>query len=115
MSILKNSGFDAIRQQSFHDAGLLIFFYSTILLAVLFGILIIVQTPAWKRKILGGSVALLGLAAFPLMTMPWQRMIGILNAVPGLKQRSSLLSLWLAIALMLVAASDSILRPSSRP
>ncbi len=114
MSMLKNSGFDAIRQQSFHDAGLLIFFYSTILLAVLSGILIIAQAAAWKRKILGGSVALSGLAAFPLMTMPWPRMIGILNAVPGLKQRASLLSLWLAIALVLAVASDYILRSSSR-
>ncbi len=108
ISVLKNSGFDAIRQQSFHDAGLMIFFYSAMLLAVLSGVLIIAQTAAWKRKILGGFVALLGLAAFPLMTMPWPRMIGILNAVPGLKQRASLLSLGLAIALLLVAASRPV-------
>jgi len=114
MSMLKNSAFDAIRQQSFHDTGLLIFFYSAILLAVSFGILIITQTTVWKKKILGGLVTLLGLVAFPLMTTPWPHMIGILSVVPGLKQRASLLSLWLAIALVLIVVSNYILRPSSR-
>ncbi len=114
ISILKSSGFDAIRQQSFHDAGLLIFFYSGILLAVLFGILIIEHAADRRNKILGGSVTLLGLGAFPLMALPWPRMIGILTAVPGLKQRASLLSLWLAITLVLAAISGQIIQPTSR-
>jgi hypothetical protein len=114
ISVLRSSGFDAIRQQSFHDAGLLIFFYSGILLAVLFGILIIEHSADRKSRILGGSVAVLGLGAFPLMAMPWPRMIGILTAVPGLKQRASLLSLWLAITLVLAAISGRIIQPNSR-
>ena len=114
ISILKSSGFDAIRQQSFHDAGLLIFFYSDILLAVVFGILIISRSAAWTGRILGGAVLLLGVAAFPLMTTPWPRMIGILTAGPGLKQRASLFSLWLAIALVLAAVSSPLLRQPSR-
>lgn len=113
ISMLRSSGFDAIRQQSFHDAGLLIFFYSGIMLTVLFGILIFENAADWKRKILGGSVAVLGLGAFPLMAMPWPRMIGILTAVPGLKQRASLMSLWLAVSLVLAAMSRRISQSTS--
>ncbi len=114
MSMLKSSGFDAIRQQSFHDAGLLIFFYSGIALALLFGILVYTQGGALKSKILGASVALLGLAAFPLMATPWPRILGILTAAPGLKQRASLFSLWLAMAVVLTVITGRMLQPPSR-
>ncbi len=114
MMILRKAGFEAIRQQSFHDAGLLIFFYSAILVAVVLGVLIIAQAAHGKEKILGGAVTLLGMAAFPLMTTAWPRLIGALGAGPGLKQRASLLSIWLATALVLVVASDKVL-PRSQP
>jgi hypothetical protein len=105
--ILNNAGFEAIRQQSFHDAGLLIFFYSAVLVAVVLGVLIIAQAN-WKDKILGCAVTVLGMAAFPLMTTAWPRLIGVLGAGPGLKQRASLLSIWLAIALVLMVASNKV-------
>jgi hypothetical protein len=108
MKILKNASFEAIRQQSFHDAGLLIFFYCAILVAVVLGVLIIAQADNWKEKILGGAVTVLGIAAFPLMSTAWPRLIGVLDAGPGLKQRASLLSIWLAIALVLVVASNRV-------
>jgi hypothetical protein len=108
VTILKKAGFEAIRQQSFHDAGLLIFFYSAILVAVVLGVLIIAQADHWKEKILGNSVTVLGIAAFPLMTTTWPRLIGVLGADPGLKQRASLLSIWLSIALVLVVASNKV-------
>jgi len=112
MRILRSSGFEAIRQQSFHDAGLLIFFYSAVALAVVLGILIMAQASGWKEKIIGGVVALLGTAAFPLMTTAWPGLIGLLSAGPGLKQRASLLSIWLAILLVLAVASSKIFQPS---
>jgi hypothetical protein len=48
------------------------------------------------------------MAAFPLMTTAWPRLIGALGAGPGLRQRASLLSIWLAIALVLVVASNKV-------
>jgi hypothetical protein len=108
VKMLKNAGFEAIRRQSFHDAGLLIFFYSAVLVTVVLGVLIIAQADNWQEKILGGAVTLLGMAAFPLMTTAWPRLIGVLGADPGLKQRASLLSIWLAIALVLVVASNRV-------
>jgi len=110
--MLKGAGLDAIRQQSFHDAGLMIFFYSAILLAVLSGMLVMAQARAWAGKVLGASVSLLGLAAFPLMAAPWPQLLGITGAVHGLMQRASLFSLWLATALVLAAATSNLLRPS---
>jgi hypothetical protein len=115
VKILPSSGFEAIRQQSFHDAGLLIFFYSATALAVVLGILIIAQASGWKEKIIGGAAALLGLAAFPLMTSAWPGLMGLLSTGPGLKQRASLLSLWLASLLVLAVASGKIFRPSQPP
>lgn len=114
LSILKNSGFAAIRQQSFHDAGLLIFFYSAILLVVGLGFLLIAQANNWKDKIVGSTVALLGAAAFPLMTTAWPGLIGVLGAGPGLKQRASLLSLWLAIVLVLAVVSIKVRNRDAR-
>jgi hypothetical protein len=108
VNMLKKAGFEAIRQQSFHDAGLLIFFYNAILVTVVLGVLIVAQAANGKEKILGGAVTLLGMAAFPLMTTAWPRLIGALGAGPGLRQRASLLSIWLAIALVLVVASNKV-------
>lgn len=109
MSMLKSSGFDAIRQQSFHDAGLLIFFYSAIVLAVILGVLIFERAAAWRERIPGVIITLLGMASFPLMTTPWPGMIGVLGAGPGLKQRASLMSLWLAFALVQAVLSNKVL------
>src|SRR4030067_157542 len=115
VNILKNASFEAIRRQSFHDAGLLIFFYSAVLVACVLGVLIIAQADNWKEKILGSSVTLLGMAAFPLMTTAWPRLIGVLGAGPGMKQRASLLSLWLAIALVLMVASNKVFQRAHPP
>ena len=112
VTILRSSGFEAVRQQSFHDAGLLIFFYCAIALAVVLGILVIAQASGWKERIIGGAVAFLGLAAFPLMTTAWPELIGLFSTGPGLKQRASLLSLWLASLLVLAVASSKVFRPS---
>lgn len=114
MSILKNASFAAIRQQSFHDAGLLIFFYSAIALVVVLGLLLIAQARNWKEKIIGSTVALLGAASFPLMTTAWPGLIGVLGAGPGLNQKASLLSLWLGIVLVLAVVSIKIRNRDAR-
>lgn len=110
--ILKHAGFDAIRQQSFHDAGLLIFFYSSIALALMLGMLTIIRSTRWKGKALGLAVGILAAAAYPLMTTDWPNAMGVLGAGPGLQQRASLFSLWLAIALVLLDASGKTYHPA---
>ncbi len=104
MAALKSAGIEEIVQQSMHNAGLMIFFYSTILLLMLCGGLTFTRSAGWPGKMLGVSAALLGLAAFPLMTEPWPRVLGITGPVHGLMQRGSLLSLWLGASTVLLAA-----------
>lgn len=104
MAALKNAGIEEIVQQSMHNAGLMIFFYSTMLLLMLCGGLTFARSAGWPGKLLGVSAALLGLAAFPLMTESWPRVLGITGPVHGLMQRASLLSLWLGASIVLLAA-----------
>ncbi len=108
IQMLKDAGFAAVRQQSFHDAGLLIFFNCAILLALLLGALIIAQAASAMERLFGSAIILLGVAAFPLMIAPWPQMLGIMDAGYGLKQRASLLSLWLALFLVQMTASKKV-------
>jgi hypothetical protein len=104
MASLQHAGVEAITQQSFHNAGLMIFFYSTILMVLLCGGLAALQARHWAARLGGAASVLLGLAALPLMSEPWPSLLGIGGPVHGLMQRASLFSLWLAAALILAAA-----------
>ncbi len=104
MAALKSAGIEEVVQQSMHNAGLMIFFYSTISLLLLCGGLTFARSARWPGKLLGVSAALLGLAAYPLMIEPWPRVLGITGPVHGLMQRASLLSLWLGACIILLAA-----------
>ena len=100
LKALKGMPFDAIRQQSFHDAGLMVFFYCSLTLTVLAGFFR-AMTQSGKKKIAGLAMMSLAPAAFFLMTTPWPRLIGLNNHYAGLKQRVSLLSIWLAMTFLL--------------
>lgn len=101
---LQHADVESIIQQSFHNAGLLIFFYSTLLLVILSGGLTIANGAGYKVRSMGVVAVLLGLAARPLMLDPWPHMLGVMGGAYGLQQRASLFSLWLAAALVLSAA-----------
>ncbi len=109
MAMLRTAGMDAVIQQSFHNAGLMGFFYSTVLLVLLCGGLAALQSgrPA-RRRLLGAGAMLLGLAALPLMTEPWPHLLGLDGPARGLMQRASLFSLWLAAALVLEAGRPAL-------
>ncbi len=101
MSLLKKASFMAIRQQSFHDAGLMIFFYSAILLVLTLGILLMSQASQLRERIIGIGVSLFGIFTYPLMTTAWPASLGVHGAGPGLQQRASLFCLWIAVVLVL--------------
>lgn len=104
IKILKRSTFGAIRQQSFHDAGLMVFFYGAIFTAILAGLSCTIFRHAKSDKILGILIAGLGPAAYYLMTTPWPALIGVNGPSAGLRQRASLLCIWLSMALLLSLA-----------
>ncbi len=104
----------AIRIQSFHDAGLLMFFYCSLLLAALLGILTIFYNCNKICKALGGIILCLGPVSFMLMKTTWPRAIGFEGVTVGLNQRAALLCLWLAITLMLIVASNNQLQLTRR-
>ncbi|MDH3973809.1 MAG: DUF998 domain-containing protein [Deltaproteobacteria bacterium] len=106
LSVLKQSGFMAIRIQSFHDAGLLMFFYSSLSLAVLLGTLTIIYNYNKINRVLGGIILCMAPISFMLMTTKWPKAIGIEGATIGLNQRAALLCLWLAFTLVLVMVSN---------
>lgn len=101
LKVLKRSSFWAVRRQSFHDAGLMVFFYGAIVLAVLAGISCAVWRHARADKVMGVLIAGLGPAAYLLMTSPWPAYIGVGGPSAGLRQRASLLCIWIAMALLL--------------
>ncbi|HAR46599.1 MAG: hypothetical protein A2X56_13550 [Nitrospirae bacterium GWC2_57_13] len=99
---LKQATFGAVRQQSFHDAGLMIFFYAAVFAMVLFGAMVFAQRRGWGRKIAGGLIALAGPISFLGMTTSWPKLLGIVDSPVGLKQRAGLLVLWLGAFLLMI-------------
>ncbi len=110
LNMLKQSGFWAIRIQSFHDAGLLIFFYSTVLLVMLLGVLVLTSNLKVGTKVLGGIVLAMGPASYFLMTTTWPKFIGLDGVTIGANQRSALFCLWLAVALVLAIVSTKAIQ-----
>lgn len=99
---LKQSSFGAIRQQSFHDAGLMIFFYAAVLAMVLFGAMVFAQRRGWGRKIAGSLITLAGPLSFLAMTTSWPSLLNIMHPAVGLKQRAGLLALWFGAFLLII-------------
>lgn len=106
LSELKQSGFIAIRIQSLHDAGLLMFFYSSLLLVMLLGMLTIIYNYKKINKVLGGIILCMAPVSFVLMTTKWPKAIGFEGVTVGLNQRAALFCLWLAFTITLVIASN---------
>lgn len=104
LSLLRKSGFMAIRIQSFHDAGLLIFYYGSIMLVALLGVLIVKHGVRKVHRLLGVLILSLAPVSYSLMTTRWPKAIGLDGAIVGLNQRAALFCLWLALTLTLAMA-----------
>lgn len=105
LAILKQSDFWAVRVQSFHDAGLQIFFYSAVALVGALGLCAVVFASTAIEKLVGCLILGLGPGSYVLMTTSWPKALGIVGVTVGLQQRGALSCLWLALACTLVIAS----------
>lgn len=110
LAALRKLGFAAIRQQSFHDAGLYIFFNGAVFGLSAAGAAMLAERGV-RAKLLGGAVAASGPLAYAAMITSWPVLLGIAGAGVGLRQRLSFLFLWVG-ALLLLAAITA--RQSSR-
>lgn len=102
MAALRSAGFDAIRRQSFHDAGLFVFFHGTILALLGAGVALLAGR-GLRRRLFGAAVAASGPLAYAAMATTWPTLLGIAGAGVGLKQRLSFLFLWVGAVLLLAA------------
>lgn len=111
---LKESGFWAIRQQSFHDAGLLVFYFAAVTLVLMLGVFLVIFRSALPEKMTGLCLFLLAVGSGLLMRTSWPAAIGIGGATVGLKQRASLLFLWMAMLCILAIASRRLQLQAAR-
>lgn len=101
LEALKGMAFPAIRQQTFHDAGLLIFFCSAMLALLNSGLIALVRSACWRRRLLALVVLVSGPCSYVALASPWQKCLGFSGAVSGLKQRVAFFSFWVgAVSLM---------------
>jgi hypothetical protein len=100
LAALRQLGFGAIRQQSFHDAGLHIFFHGAVLALCAAGAAMLAERGV-RARILGATVAASGPLAYAAMVTSWPALLGIAGV--GLKQRLSFLFLWIGAVLLLAA------------
>ena len=110
LAALKTAGIQAVVQQSFHNAGLMGFFYSTVLLVMLCGALAAAYGSGRTRRLAGAAAIAAALASLLLMVEPWPQLLGIATPVPGLMQRASLFSLWLGAVFILAAVGPGLRR-----
>lgn len=103
LAALRNLGYAAARQQGFHDAGLLVFFYATVLALLVAGGAMAVRPPGGAARLSGVLVAASGPLSFAAMTTPWLGAVGLPADAAGLKQRAAFLVLWIGgVALLAV-------------
>lgn len=110
---LTRAGTMAIRQQSFHDAGLQIFYFGSLALVLLLGILAVMNSTRRSGRVAGAAIALLGLISFLSHRIPWADLFGIEGNAWGLTQRAGLFCLWLAAAVFLAALPRISVAPAA--
>lgn len=99
---LRGASMGAIHFQGFHDAGLYLLFHGGLLLVLLLGLAMMIIQESGSRKMLGLLIALLAPLAYILMTSAWPQWLDLSGPTIGIKQRTSLFFLWLAIILLLM-------------
>jgi hypothetical protein len=103
---LKKMGFEAIRQQTFHDAGLLLFFYGSAAALAIAGLVVALRAADWLGRVSGIVVALSGPIAYGALISPWPQYLGFVGADAGLKQRAAFLALWMGGLVLLTVVTN---------
>jgi hypothetical protein len=101
LEALKPMAFAAIRLQTFHDAGLLIFFSSAVLALMISGLTAMARGASWGSRLLAAVVFVSGPIACAVVISSVQGPAAFPGAAPGLKQRAGYFCLWVgAVCLM---------------
>ena len=103
---LKKIGFEAIRQQTFHDAGLLLFFYGSAAALAIAGLVAAFRAAGWLGRVSGIVVALSGPIAYGALISPWPQYLGFIGADAGMNQRAAFLALWVGGLVLLTAVTN---------
>jgi len=106
MNQLKKSSFAAIRQQTFHDVGLLLFFYSSTIVLTISGAIVALHGSDWTRRVSGAIIAVTGPIAYVALTSSWPKFLGLGDVDAGMKQRGAFLSLWIGALLLLTLITN---------
>jgi hypothetical protein len=106
---LKRMEFAAVRQQTFHDAGLLIFVSSAVLALMIAGLIALVRSAGLGNRILAAVVFASGPIACAIVISMAQGPAALLGAAPGLKQRAAFFCLWVgALCLMTLLTKAAV-------
>jgi hypothetical protein len=113
---LKRMEFAAIRQQTFHDAGLLMFVCGAVLALMISGLIAMVRSTGWGSRLLAAVVFVSGPIACATVISSSQGSAGFLGTAPGLKQRAAFFCLWVGacclMTLLTKAAAQLVIRQS---
>jgi len=113
-ALLKGMEFPAIRQQTFHDAGLLIFFSGVMLALITSGLIAMIRSVTWGSRILAAVVLVSGPAACAALVSSWQAYLGFSGTVPGLKQRAAFFCFWVGALSLMALITKATLRSNIR-
>jgi hypothetical protein len=112
---LKRMEFAAVRQQTFHDAGLLIFVSSAVLALMVSGLIAMARSAGWGSRILAAVVFVSGPIACAIVISSAQGPAAFLGAAPGLKQRASFFCLWVGALCLMTLLTKAAMQSANRP
>jgi hypothetical protein len=112
---LKGMEFPAIRQQTFHDAGLLIFFSSAMLALLTSGLIAMLRSASWRGRMLAAAVLASGPCAYAALALSWQRCLGFAGPVTGLKQRAAFFCFWVGAVSIMALITRAVSEQSNAP
>ena len=112
---LKRMEFAAVRQQTFHDAGLLIFVSGAVLALMISGLTAMVRSASWGDRLLAAVVFGSGPIACAAVISSSQGPVGFLGTAPGLKQRAAFLCLWVGALCLMTLLTKAAVQPVIRP
>jgi hypothetical protein len=105
--VLPRIDFTALRQQSFHEAGLFVFFYGSIAVVLIVGLSVMLKRTNRISRVIGGLIAATGPVAMVAMSHSWPKYVGIIDKSGGIRQRAAFLILWIGALLLMVLLSKS--------
>ena len=112
---LKRMEFAAIRQQTFHDAGLLLFVSSAVLALMISGLIAMARSTSWGSRLLAAVVFVSGPIACAIVISFAQGPAAFLGAAPGLKQRVAFFCLWVGALCLMVLLTKAATQSANRP